>query len=116
MGSFLCSKPPSKWIDNDLNYFEDELHRCARQFFRVESILFNQPSDVAGAHAVRVAITLQDGSEIEQVVYLATSDEAIVAKLEDSIRRLIAGSGRLGLAAAARALQTQIESGNQQES
>ena len=116
MGSFLCSKPPSKWIDNDLSQFEDELHRCARQFFRVESILFDQPSDVAGAHAMRVAITLQDGSEVEQVVYLDASEEANAAKLEDSIRSLIAGSGRVGLAAATRAIRAQLESGNQQES
>jgi hypothetical protein len=116
MASFLCSKPPSKWIDNDLRQFEDELHRCVRQYFRVESILFNQPSDAAGGQAMRVAITLQDGSEVEQVVHLDASEEANAAELEVSFGRLIAGSGRVGLVAATRAIRTQLVNGNQQES
>ena len=57
VGSFLCSKPPSKWIDADLSQFEDELHRCARQFFRVESTLFDQSTQLAGSHAMRISIT-----------------------------------------------------------
>jgi hypothetical protein len=116
MGSFLCSKPPAKWVDQDIQKFEDELHRCARQYFRVENILFVQPSDVAGGHAMRVAITLQDGSEVEKVVYLDASEETNAAELEDSIRKLIAGSGRVGLAAATRVIRTQLESGNRKDS
>lgn len=115
LGSFLCSKPPAKWIDHDIQQFEDELHRCARQYFRVESVLFDQSSDDAGTRAMRVAITLQDGSEVEQVVYLDASEESRVAELETSFRELIACSGRIGLAAATRAIKAQLESGNQQE-
>jgi len=47
MGSFICSKPPSKWIDYDISNFEDELRSCARQFFRVESTLFDRRQNLA---------------------------------------------------------------------
>jgi hypothetical protein len=109
MGSFLCSKPPSKWIDNDLSQFEDELHRCARQFFRVESTLFDEKAEPAGAQAMRVSITCQDGSEVDKVVRLSEGELEKVASLEEKIRRVLGEDSRLGLVAATRAIMTQMQ-------
>jgi hypothetical protein len=109
MGSFLCSKPPSKWIDNDLSQFEDELHRCARQFFRVESTLFDQSAEPAGSQAMRVSITCQDGSEVDKVVRLNDGELKKVTALEDKIRLVLGEDSRLGLVAATRAIMTQMQ-------
>jgi len=104
VGSFLCSKPPSKWIDLDLSQFEDELHRCARQYFRVESALFDQGSETAGLHAMRVSITCQDGSEVDKVIRLSTAELDKVNTLELQIRSLLNDESRLGVAAVTRTL------------
>ena len=109
IGSFLCSKPPSKWIDNDLSQFEDELHRCARQFFRVESTLFDEKTEPAGSHAMRVSITCHDGSEVDKVVRLNEGELKKVASLEEKIRRVLGEDSRLGLVAATRAIMTQMQ-------
>jgi hypothetical protein len=108
MGSYLCSKPPSKWIDNDLSQFEDELHRCARQFFRVESTLFDEKTEPAGSQAMRVSITCQDGSEVEKVVRLSEGELKTVANLEEKIRRVLGDDNRLGLVAATRIVRDQL--------
>jgi hypothetical protein len=109
VGSFLCSKPPSKWIDHDLSQFEDELHRCARQYFRVESTLFAQGTEPAGSHAMRVSITCQDGSEVDKVIRLNDGELKSVTAIEEKIRSVLGKDNRLGLVAATRAIMTQLQ-------
>ncbi len=109
MGSFLCSKPPSKWIDLDLSQFDDELHRCARQYFRVESTLFDQGTEPAGSQAMRVSITCQDGSEVDKVIHLNDGELKTVTALEEKIRSVLVEDSRLGLVAATRAIMTQLQ-------
>ncbi|MBK9132456.1 MAG: hypothetical protein IPM20_12570 [Gammaproteobacteria bacterium] len=109
VGSFLCSKPPSKWIDHDLSQFEDELHRCARQYFRVESTLFDQGREPSGSHAMRVSITCQDGSEVDKVIHLSDGELTMVTALEEKIRSVLREDDRLGLVAATRAIMTQLQ-------
>lgn len=100
MGSFICAKPPAKWLDLDTDQFREELQRLSRQFRRVEATVF---APGAGT-AVRVAVTLPDGSDVEQVVHLAPEDEAQAAMLESEIQRVLSRSRRIGMAAAARVL------------
>ncbi len=103
IGSLLCSKPPGKWLDGDVGFFRDELGRLARQFLRVESTIF-VAGDTGSSHAMRVAITCQDGSEVEQVVYLEGRELARANELESTVAKLLAKEGRIGLVAATRAL------------
>jgi hypothetical protein len=105
VGSFLCSKPPSKWIDNDLSQFEDELHRCARQFFRVESTLFDDGTEPAGSQAMRVSITCQDGSEVDKVIRLSEGEMCNVIGIEGKIRSVLGDDTRLSLNAAMRVVR-----------
>ena len=105
VGSFLCSKPPSKWIDQDISQFEDELHRCARQFFRVESTLFDQSAEPAGSHAMRVSITCQDGTEVDKVVRLSDGELTKVVELEEKINAVLSDDRRLSLNAAMRVVR-----------
>jgi hypothetical protein len=107
IGSLLASKPPAKWLDADVAFFRDELGRLARQFRRVESTVFAAGAN-AGNQAMRVQITCQDGTEIEQVVYLATEDEGRVRELEGKFDKLLSGEGRLGVIAATRAIRTRL--------
>jgi hypothetical protein len=109
VGSFLCSKPPSKWIDHDISQFEDELHRCTRQFFRVESTLFDQSAEPAGSHAMRISITCQDGTEVDKVVHLKEGELKKVAVLEEKVRSVLGEDSRLGLVAATRAIMMQLQ-------
>lgn len=109
MGSFLCSKPPSKWIDRDIQQFEEELHRFARQFFRVESTLFGKSAESAGTQAMRVSITCHDGSEVDKVVRLNEGELKKVTELEEKIRLFLGEHNRLGLVAATRAIMAQLE-------
>ena len=109
VGSFLCSKPPSKWIDHDLSQFEDELHRCARQYFRVESTLFDQGTEPAGSQAMRVSITCQDGSEVDKVIRLSDGELRTITALEEKIRSVLGEDSRLGLVAATRAIMAQLQ-------
>ncbi len=109
VGSLLCSKPPSKWLDGDVAFFRDELARLARQFRRVESTLFAVAGAVGG-EAMRVAITCQDGTEVEQVVYVDAAEQAKVAELEAAFLQSLTAERRVGFAAASRALRRCIES------
>jgi hypothetical protein len=108
VGSLLCSKPPAKWVDRDESAFREEFARLVRLFRRVESTAFAARNG-ARAGAVRVAITCQDGTEVEQVVYHDTAEEGRVAELESTFFRIIATEKRIGLVAASRALRRCME-------
>lgn len=106
IGSLLCSKPPGKWLDGDVAFFRDELARLARQFRRVESTVF--VAGATGGQAMRVAITCQDGTEVEQVVYLDGAEETRVAEIEAAIAKLLGKEGRLGVVAAMRVIRDRL--------
>jgi hypothetical protein len=110
VGSLLASKPPTKWLDGDVAFFRDELARLARQFRRVESTVFVAAGGL-GTQAMRVAITCQDGTEVEQVVYLNANEEDRVSELERAIAMLINSEGRLGVIAATRVVRGRLAAG-----
>jgi hypothetical protein len=89
--------------------FREELAQLAQQFLRVESTVFSPRGDGKRVQtAMRVAITSQDGSEVERVVYLDEVEETRVAELEKQIGALLNQMGRLGVVAAARALSGRL--------
>jgi hypothetical protein len=104
IGSLICAKPPAKWTDADSQMFFDELQRFAARFHRLESVTFLSRKRAAGGSASRVAITQPDGTEVARVVYVSHDEEAKVADIESRILATVNASGRLGVAAASRAL------------
>lgn len=108
LGGYICSKVPSKWIDQDLTIFQEELTRYSRQFGRVESTVFARNSETNSVQAMRVSITRRDGTEIDQVVHLDLSEMERVTQLELQILSLISSEQRLGVLAATRALWHQL--------
>ncbi|MDR1622129.1 MAG: hypothetical protein LBS00_07125 [Synergistaceae bacterium] len=109
IGSFLCSKPPSKWIDSDIMHFEDELHRKARQFLRVESTLFDHNDDATDLHAMRVSITSRDGSEVDKIIRLDDADLDQISLLEKKFRTFLSENSKLAMAAATRVIMDQLQ-------
>ncbi len=104
VGSLVCAKPPSKWVDADAQMFFDELQRFVARFQRLESVTFLSRKRAANGSASRVAITQPDGTEVERVVYVSRDEEAKVADIEARIVAAVGTSGRLGVAATSRAL------------
>jgi hypothetical protein len=115
IGSLLCSKPPAKWLDGDVAIFRDELARLAHQFRRVESTVFVAGGE-GGGHAMRVAITCQDGTEVEQVVYLEGAENQRATEIESTVAKLLAREGRVGLVAATRAIRNRLVLGSPETS
>jgi len=111
LGSFLCSKPPSKWTDMDVDLFYTELHGLAHQFRHVQSVIFSNIGASQGT-AVRVAVTQQDGTEVAQVVFIDPDEEPLAANIEATISGLIRDSKRVGLAAASRAIWKELSESN----
>jgi len=103
LGSLLCGKPPSKWVDADVEIFQEEIKRFARQFQRVEAMAFDAIKDKERS-AIRVAVTRQDGVEVDQVLYVGTEEEAQAAEIETLIRGILQKTSRVGLVAASRAI------------
>ncbi|MGB7157401.1 MAG: hypothetical protein WBD40_05010 [Tepidisphaeraceae bacterium] len=103
LAGFLTGKPPASWLETDAQRFREEIHRHARMFRRVEAAAFDA-TGAEGAIAIRVAVTMQDGSDVEEVLHLTREEETLAHELEAKILALIERSKRVGLAAASRVL------------
>ena len=112
IASLVCSKPPSKWLDRDIEIFEREFSQLASSFLRVESLAFTKASQASTSDAFRVAITNGDGTELERVIFLTNREKLAVENLESQILDLIGSSKARGEAALAQAFwkvfQTQV--------
>jgi hypothetical protein len=103
IGSLVCSKPPSKWLDRDYEHFERELAQLSTAFLRLESLLFSRSKQTSQSKAFRVAITQQDGYEVEHVVFLDDQGGAAVKRLELKIMKVLENEEAFGEAALAQA-------------
>jgi hypothetical protein len=104
LASLVCSKPPRMWVDADeQTYYEHLTHLCTR-FQHVERIAFAAPGFTADSRAFRLAVTQSDGTEVDQVLYLAESETEHAEALAQQMRALMQQNGRIGLAAASRAV------------
>ena len=113
LGSYLALKPPSKWHDTEEDTFNSELAQFATRFHRVESIVFAGGKSSKDAVGVRLAITQANGIEHEQVVHFVAEEEQQLRDLQRQFEALLAKDRRLGLAAASRAIWTNLEKGRQ---
>ncbi len=107
LGSYICSKPPLKWADSDVELFRIELQNLANQFKRVQSLVFTKVG-TSNATAIRLAVTRQDGSEISKVAFINPEEEILADAIEGTISEIIHRSKRIGLVAASRAIWTEL--------
>jgi hypothetical protein len=104
VGSLVCAKPPSKWLDRDAEMFNEELPRLAARFQRVESVTFANRKRTGNGSAVRIAVTKPDGSELDRVLYVSVDEEPKVEQVETAVAALLARTERVGIAGASRAI------------
>jgi hypothetical protein len=111
VGSHLALKPPSKWHDAEEDLFNQELAEIATRFHRVESIVFAHGQPSKHGIAIRLAITQANGVEHEQVIHFTADEEQRMRDIQTQFETLLTKDKRLGLAAASRALWSNLEKG-----
>ena len=109
IGSFLALKPPTKWHDAEEELFNNELIVWATRFHHIESIIFAAGKSPRGSIGVRLAITQADGFEHEQVFHYTPDEERRLEKLQRQLEGILTKEGRIGFAAASRAIFSSFE-------
>ena len=107
IANLLARKSSERWIDNDETEFHHQLEIAAGRFKRTELALIGTTKRLNG-HACRIALTKSDGSEVGDLVNWEGMDENRIRPVEGEIQQILSKHGRHGLAAALRAIWTQL--------
>ena len=107
VANLLARKSPERWLDNDETEFHHQLEIAAARFKRTEMTFIGTTRKLNG-HACRIAITKSDGSEVGDLVDWNGMDESRIRPVETEIQQILSKHGRHGLAAAMRAIWTQL--------
>jgi hypothetical protein len=107
MANLLARKSPERWLDNDEAEFHHQLEIAAGRFKRTEMTFIGTTRKLNG-HACRIAITKSDGSEVGDLVDWNGMDESRIGPVEKEIQQILSKHGRHGLAAAMRAIWTEL--------
>ena len=107
VANLLARKSPERWLDNDEREFHHQLEIAAARFKRTE-ITFIGTTRKLNGHACRIAITKSDGTEVGDLVDWNGMDESRIYPVETEIQQILSKHGRHGLAAAMRAIWTQL--------
>ena len=89
VASLSAAKPPSKWIDRDVETFSREIAQLANSFRRLEALMFSIKTSSDRGHSFRVAITQQDGSEYERVFEIKDAVSNEIRSVEAKIMKLV---------------------------
>lgn len=108
IASYLVSKPPDKWKDDDETLFNHEIYEYVARFFRVESTLFSEEDKISNSIGMRFSLTRSDGNEKENVIYLNQSETQKVEELQKEINKIIKKHKQIGFAAAFKAIWENI--------
>jgi hypothetical protein len=113
LGNLVCAMPPAKWRDADVHKYEQEIHHLAAQFGRVEAVVYNRSKHkgIAEGESVRIALTQPNGQERGQVIHLTPDEVEEATDLQVAIADLLRDKGRVGMAAASRALWQLLAAG-----
>jgi len=108
VANLLTRKSPERWIDIDETEFHHQLEIAAKRFKRTELALIGTTQKLNG-HACRIALTKSDGSEVGDLINWEGMDENRIRPVEGEIQEILSKHGRHGLAAAMRAIWTQLD-------
>lgn len=108
IASFVTSKPPFRWYDQQELVFQEELKALASSFKRVESIHFAQSTATKGSKGIRLSVTQHNGIERDKVLFCNPQEEQIMSELQEQIQQIIRKHGRIGLAAASHAVWNEL--------
>jgi len=107
IANLLARKSCERWGDIDETEFHHQLETAAGRFRRTEMALLGTTKKLNG-HACRIALTKSDGSEVGDLINWDGMDENRIRPVEGEIQEILARHGRHGLAAATRAIWTQL--------
>jgi len=98
VGLSLLGRPPSEWIDADVQRFQVALNEMGPAFRRLEALHFVQQCDgQAGFKAVRLGITTSDGEDHQQVISVpnehSTALQSFIAKMMAEASQAFGDSG-----------------------
>lgn len=110
LANLVCSMPSQKWRDKDLYKFEQEIHKLANQFLRVEATNYRKSGKAENGISVRVALTRPDGEERDQVIHLTEDESKNMQSIEKDISVLLKKHGQVGIAAASEAIWLMMNS------
>jgi hypothetical protein len=108
IANLLTRKSPERWLDSDEIEFHHQLEIAAGRFKRTELARIGTSKRLNG-HACRIALTKSDGNEVGDLINWDGMDESKIVPVEGQIQQLLAQHGRHGLAAALRAIWTQLD-------
>ncbi len=109
VGSLLALRPPQRWRDEEEDTFDRELVAQVGRFLRAESVMFRSNKVGKPGLGLRIAVTQADGQEKQEVIHFNVDEEAQLRQLEEDLTKLIGKNKRLGLAAASRAIWSQLK-------
>jgi hypothetical protein len=108
VANLLARKSPERWTDKDEIEFNHQLELAAARFLRTEIALVGTTAGPNG-HACRIALTKSDGTEVSELINWDGMDDDRLENAAAAITSILSEHGRYGLAAAMRAIWTQIE-------
>ena len=114
IANLLTRKSCERWLDGDETEFHHQLEIAAGRFKRTELARMGTSKRLNG-HACRIALTKSDGNEVGDLINWEGMDESKIGRVEGQIRRILAQHGRHGLAAALRAIWTQLDASKAKE-
>ena len=108
IANLLTRKSCERWMDNDEAEFHHQLEVAVGRFKRTELARIGTSKRLNG-HACRIALTKSDGSEVGDLINWDGMDESKIGPVESQIQQILKQHGRHGLAAALRAIWTELD-------
>jgi hypothetical protein len=108
LGSLLASQPPMRWKDEEEDMFRRELHVLAGRFKSLENIRFQTTPGDHYTEAFQLSLTRNDGSELQEVVFVGKDKLADVNALASEIGELLGRNRAVGMAALSRVVWTAL--------
>jgi hypothetical protein len=108
IGNLLSRKSCERWADIDETEFYHQLDIAAGRFKRTELARVSTSKRLNG-HACRIALTKSDGNEVGDLINWEGMDENKIVNVQGQIEQILTQHGRHGLAAALRAIWTQLD-------
>jgi hypothetical protein len=108
IANLLTRKSCERWVDNDETEFHHQLEIAAGRFRRTELARIGTSNRLNG-HACRIALTKSDGTEVGDLVNWEGMDESKIGPVEGQILQILSQHGRHGMAAALRAIWSQLD-------
>jgi hypothetical protein len=98
IATFLATKPPASWYDNDLARFEVSLAEVTRSFLHIELLSFElkKPGTEASRsdnEMIRLGVTALSEPERERVVIISQQDRLLIESAEQAVEHALEAAG-----------------------